>query len=150
MAAYKRLQKEYEDFKKETLGWISACPVDDSNLLLWQASILGPTGTPYEGGLFILEIVYPTSYPFSPPKCTFKTKIYHPNINMSGGICIDLFEGEWSPAFTTYWILMSIMCLMGDPNPDDPLVGEIAVLYQQNRPQFEANARKWTKMYASQ
>jgi ubiquitin-conjugating enzyme E2 D/E len=110
--------------------------------------IMGPGESPYQGGVFFLDIVFPPDYPFKPPKCTFKTKVYHPNINANGGICLDILKNQWSPALTTTKVLLSISSLLSDPNPDDPLVGEIAALYKQNKPQFEANAREWTKKYA--
>ncbi len=87
---------------------------------------MGPEGSPYQGGLFFLDIKFSLDYPFTPPKCTFKTKVYHPNINSSGGICLDILKNQWSPALTITKVLLSISSLLSDPNPDDPLVGEIA------------------------
>ena len=95
--------------------------------------IMGPGESPYQGGVFFLDIVFPPDYPFKPPKCTFKTKVYHPNINANGGICLDILKNQWSPALTTTKVLLSISSLLSDPNPDDPLVGEIAALYKQNK-----------------
>jgi ubiquitin-conjugating enzyme E2 D/E len=54
--------------------------------------IMGPSDSPYQGGVFFLDIAFPPDYPFKPPKCTFKTKVYHPNINANGGICLDILK----------------------------------------------------------
>lgn len=62
--------------------------------------ILGPPETPFAGGVFYLEIWFPVDYPFKAPKIKFKTKIYHPNINSDGAICLDILKEQWSPALT--------------------------------------------------
>jgi ubiquitin-conjugating enzyme E2 E len=94
----------------------SAAPVDDSNLMHWRGTIIGPQGSPYEDGVFALDITFSDSYPFSPPKVRFKTKIYHCNIDKSGGICLDILKHAWSPALTVGKVLLSvsasIVCLI--------------------------------------
>ena len=132
--AQKRLAKELTDLKKDCPETISAGPIDDNNMFHWQAMIMGPSDSPYQGGVFFLDIQFPPDYPFKPPKCQFKTKVYHPNINANGGICLDILKNQWSPALTTTKVLLSISSLLSDPNPDDPLVGEIAALYKSNKP----------------
>ena len=72
---------------------------------------MGPTDSPYEGGVFIMNIKFPPDYPFKPPRVTFETKIYHPNINSSGGICLDILKGEWSPALTVSTSIVIYMFL---------------------------------------
>lgn len=104
--------------------------------------------SPYAGGVFFLNIQFPTDYPFKPPKVQFTTKIYHPNINGNGSICLDILKDAWSPALTVGKVLLSISSLLTDPNPDDPLVPEIASLYRSNRALFEKNAREWTSRFA--
>merc|ERR1711991_147668 len=110
---------------------------------------MGPDGTPYEGGLFFLDIAFPKDYPFQPPKVSFRTKIYHCNINSSGSICLDILKDQWSPALSISRVLLSITSLLNEPNPDDPLVGNIAQQYRSDRKAHDAVAREWTRKYAT-
>ena len=148
MASAKRITKELENLKKDPPQNCSAGP-DDDDIYKWTATIMGPSASPYEGGVFYLNIIFPQNYPFKPPKITFLTKVYHPNINSSGGICLDVLKDQWSPALTIDKILLSICSLLEDPNPDDPLVTDIADQYKNNRVAYDMTAREWTQYYAS-
>jgi len=109
---------------------------------------MGPEDSPFSGGVFFLDIHFPADYPFKPPKIVFQTKVYHPNINKNGSICLDILKDQWSPALTLSRVLLSISSLLTDPNPDDPLVPEIAHQYKTNKALYEANAREWTQKFA--
>ena len=148
MSEIKRLRKELDDMQKDAVSNLSAGPVND-NLFEWEVFILGPIETPYEGGVFNLSISIPSNYPFKPPMVIFKTKIYHPNINIAGSICLDILKDQWSPALNISKVLLSICSLLSDPNPNDPLAPDIANIYKTNKEQFDINAREFTLRYAN-
>ncbi|KAH0520116.1 Ubiquitin-conjugating enzyme E2 T [Microtus ochrogaster] len=104
--------------------WQEKDQVDDL-----RAQILGGANTPYEKGVFTLEVIVPERYPFEPPQIRFLTPIYHPNIDSSGRICLDILKlppkGAWRPSLNIATVLASIQLLMAEPNPDDPLMADI-------------------------
>jgi ubiquitin-protein ligase len=146
----KRLKSELKELTSSPPANCSAGPVDDNNLFQWQGTIMGPEGSPYAGGIFYLRIDFTNDYPFKPPKIIFLTKIYHCNINASGSICLDILKDQWSPALTISKVLLSICSLMDEPNPNDPLVPEIAYLFKTNRKEHDIKAQQYTLEYANQ
>jgi ubiquitin-conjugating enzyme E2 D/E len=145
--ASKRIQNELKELQKDPPSTCSAGPEGD-NLYKWRGFIFGPTESPYEGGVFNLSIEFPEDYPFRPPHVVFLTKVYHPNINASGSICLDILKDKWSPALSVAKVLLSIESLLTDPNPDDPFVPEIANLYKKDRAAYKEQATLWTEAYA--
>ncbi|PKC64405.1 ubiquitin-conjugating enzyme E2 [Rhizophagus irregularis] len=145
--ALKRINKELNDFGRDPPSSYSAGPIGDDPFH-WQATIMGPSDSPYSGGVFFLAIHFPSNYPFSPPRIIFATRIYHPNINSNGAINWDILRDQWSPSFTISKVLLSITSWLTDPNLDDPLVPEIALVYMIDRTRYEATAREWTRKYA--
>ncbi|EOA35763.1 hypothetical protein CARUB_v10020996mg, partial [Capsella rubella] len=145
--ASKRILKELKDLQKDPPTSCSAGPVAE-DMFHWQATIMGPSDSPYSGGVFLVTIHFPPDYPFKPPKVAFRTKVFHPNVNSNGSICLDILKEQWSPALTISKVLLSICSLLTDPNPDDPLVPEIAHMYKTDRSKYESTARSWTQKYA--
>ncbi|KAF2027535.1 ubiquitin-conjugating enzyme [Setomelanomma holmii] len=143
----KRIIKESERLIKEPVQGISATPHED-NLRYFDVTIDGPSQSPYEGGVFKLELFLPDDYPMTPPKVRFLTKIYHPNIDRLGRICLDVLKSNWSPALQIRTILLSIQALLGAPNPDDPLANDVAQAWKENQAQAIATAKEWTHQYA--
>ncbi|KAH9737029.1 UBC core domain-containing protein [Citrus sinensis] len=139
--ASKRILKELKDLQKDPPTSCSA-GINFCYLRIWIIFY------PYAGGVFLVTIHFPPDYPFKPPKVAFRTKVFHPNINSNGSICLDILKEQWSPALTISKVLLSICSLLTDPNPDDPLVPEIAHMYKSDKAKYEATARSWTQKYA--
>ncbi len=83
------------------------------------------------------------------PKVRFLTKIYHPNIDKLGRICLDILKDKWSPALQIRHVLLSIQALMSTPNPDDPLANDIAEIWKTDIKKAHELANQWTKTYAT-
>ena len=148
MTSQIRLQKELKNLFLEPIENISAGPISD-NIYQWEATIIGPEGTPYHGGIFKLKMDFTTDYPFKAPKCIFLTRIYHPNISSTGSICLDILKDKWSPSLTITKLLLSICSLLNDPNPNDPLDTDSAKLYRNDKEKFNQTAREFVLTYAS-
>lgn len=148
-----RIAKEMMMITSEPPAGISCWEVEDSNSSL-EARIIGVAGSPYQNGVFKLFITMPERYPFEPPQIKFSTKIYHPNIDGGGRICLDLLKmppaGNWKPSLNILTVLTSIQLLMTEPNPDDGLMSDIAKEYQRDKPTFMKKATEWTLRYATE
>merc|ERR1712224_440338 len=144
----RRIIKETQRLLSEPVEGISAAPAED-NLRHFRVMLEGPRDSPYEGGRFKLELFLPEEYPMAPPKVRFLTKIYHPNVDKLGRICLDILKDKWSPALQIRTVLLSIQALLSAPNPDDPLDEGIAKLWKENEEEAVANAKSFTTKYAT-
>jgi len=148
MANNTRILKETQRLLAEPCEGISATPYED-NMRYFNVVIAGPMGTCYEGGVFRLELFLPAEYPMGSPKVRFLTKIYHPNVDKLGRICLDILKDKWSPALQIRTVLLSIQALLSAPNPDDPLDTNIASHWKSNEAEAMARAKEWTRKFAS-
>ena len=144
----KRLQFEKNIIQSDAPCNCSAGPINDDDLFNWEGTIIGPSDSPYSGGLFNLSIVFPENYPFKPPKIKFMTKILHPNINRHGSICLDILNVSWSPVLNISKVLLSICSLLNDPNENDPLNSSIAKIYKEDRNKYNTLVRNYTLTHA--
>ncbi|XP_033752814.1 ubiquitin-conjugating enzyme E2 T-like [Pecten maximus] len=151
MQRLSRMKKEIQMLSQSPPHGISCWPKDDKIDEL-EAQILGGDGTPYENGIFKIEIQVPERYPFEPPKVRFITPIYHPNIDNGGRICLDTLKmppkGAWKPCLNISTVLTSIQLLMAEPNPEDPLMTEISNEFKYNKVLYLQHAKEWTKQHA--
>ncbi|XP_071956316.1 ubiquitin-conjugating enzyme E2 T-like [Antedon mediterranea] len=147
-----RMKKELKMFETSPPSGITCSMKSDDSSDSLEAQILGAEKTPYDGGIFKLDIELPVRYPFEPPKVRFVTPIYHPNIDSAGRICLDILKmppnGNWRPSLNLLTLLTSIQLLMSDPNPEDPLMHDISKEFKYNNVQFKKTAVEWTKKHA--
>lgn len=146
-----RIMKEIEELYRDPPENVTAGPIDEKNIYNWIATIEGPDDTDYKDGVFILEIQIPKEYPFKPPKCKFKTKIYHPNINQdNGNICLNILKPDkWNPNLSISNILLSIMILLAKPKFDDPLNREASNLFYKSEKEYKERVLQWVKNYSA-
>ncbi|RKP11201.1 ubiquitin-conjugating enzyme/RWD-like protein [Thamnocephalis sphaerospora] len=156
MAIPKRITKEIGRLVSEPVPGIEA-KSHEENIRYFDVTITGPVQSPFEGGAFKLELFLPDEYPMAPPKVRFLTKIYHPNIDKLGRICLDILKDKWSPALQIRTVLLSIQALLSAPNPDDPLANDVAQNWKEDEQGAIAKgtlapwsaSREWTQLYAS-
>ena len=144
-----RITKETQKLATESIEGILVEPSPD-NFRHFHVLMMGPPETPYEGGTFKLELYLPEEYPMSPPKVLFRTKIYHPNIDFLGRICLDVLKNNWSPALQIRSVLLSIQCLLSEPNTGDPLNEKVNEHWLKDKSDAIKTAQEWTLKYASQ
>jgi ubiquitin-conjugating enzyme (huntingtin interacting protein 2) len=144
-----RLRKEMiecgKDFEK---SGVYAEPVGD-DLSHLKGKIKGPEDTPYQGGVFDVDIHIPRGYPFEPPKMRFMTQMWHPNVSsQTGAICLDILKDQWSPALTVKTALLSLQALLSAPEPNDPQDAQVASQYKKDYKTWCKTAKFWTESYA--
>ncbi|KTW30158.1 ubiquitin-conjugating enzyme E2-20 kDa [Pneumocystis carinii B80] len=133
----KRLQNELMALMMSDIPGISAFPDSDSNLLHWAGTIVGPIGTYYESLTFKISMNFPPNYPYSAPTITFTSPMWHPNVDMSGNICLDILKDKWSAVYNVQTILLSLQSLLGEPNNASPLNAQAAELWAKDPVEYK-------------
>ena len=173
MLAKRRLRREVIQMENDPPENCYASPSEES-IFFWYATIIGPADSPFEGGVFKLTLQFCQDYPFKPPIVRFVTKMFHPNINSRGRICLDVLKENWNPVLTIGKLLLSITSFLVDPNPEDPLVAEVARydfieiclrkifdwifdsnlfsfrLFKENKEEYVKRAKEYTEKYATE
>ncbi|KAG3278427.1 UBE2I, partial [Ictidomys tridecemlineatus] len=127
-SALSRLAQERKTWRKDHKN-----PDGTMSLMNWECAIPGKKGTPWEGGLFKLPMLFKDDYPSSPPKCKSEPPLFHPNVYPSGTVCLSILE----PAITIKQILLGIQEFLNEPNIQDPAY----TIYCQNRVGHEKRVR---------
>ncbi|PVH99285.1 ubiquitin-conjugating enzyme [Periconia macrospinosa] len=154
-SASKRLFKEYKSLSSDPPEGITAGPVSEDDMFLWEALIQGPEGTPFEGGVFPAELKFPKDYPLAPPKMKFLVDVWHPNVYANGEVCISILHPpgddphhyeqaseRWSPIQSVEKILISVMSMLAEPNDESPANVDAARMWREKRGQYEDIVRK--------
>jgi len=147
-----RLLKEYRECRANRDPEIEVDLVDESDLFLWTAQLKGPAGTPYEQGLFQLQIKCPQTYPLAPPRVKFVTPIFHPNVLFNTGeICLDILKPDsWTPAWTLLTVCRAICALLSHPEADSPLNCDCGNLIRNGDMRgYRSMARMYTALHAA-
>lgn len=143
----KRMMQEFRKLSKAELGGIKL-KLDENNLSEIQATVEGPAETPFEGGEFDFKLEIGDEFPQKPPKGYFLTKIFHPNISDAGAICVSTLSSDWTEDMGLDHLLLSIKCLLLQPNPSSALNEEAGRLFSENYEDYCSRAKLMTQVYA--
>ena len=126
----RRLQKDLKELEECSipLVGVSARPLS-SSLYTWHGNLRGPVGSPFEGGVFHIEITFPQNYPVSPPAIKLFTPVTHPNVPGGTSICLDILDPNqkqiyqgWTSAYTVEAILIQLQSFLFCDSLKDTLI----------------------------
>ncbi|KAF2706586.1 UBC-like protein [Pleomassaria siparia CBS 279.74] len=121
-----------------------------SDLTALDILLAGPIGTPYEKGVWRLRLDIPTTYPTAPPTATFRTRLWHPNIDeASGAVCVETLKRDWSSTLKLRDVLVTISCLLIQPNPASALNEAAGKLASEDWDGYCRRARLMTEIHAA-
>ncbi|KAI9858866.1 MAG: Ubiquitin-conjugating enzyme E2 7 [Vezdaea acicularis] len=153
--AQKRLLHDYRLLSTDPPDGILAGPKTEDSLFEWEALIQGPEGTPFEGGIFPADLIFPKDYPLAPPTMRFTCEMWHPNVYPSGLVCISILHPpgddpnhyekaseRWSPIQSVEKILVSVMSMLAEPNDESPANVEAAKMWREKRSDYERIVRE--------
>jgi ubiquitin-conjugating enzyme E2 M len=137
-----RIQKDLSELDLPS-NIIVAFPNPD-DLLLFHIAIKPEEGF-YKDGQFWFCFKIRETYPYDPPKVTCMQKIYHPNIDITGGVCLNILREDWKPVLSLSAIIYGLQHLFLEPNSEDPLNKEAAQTLATNHIQFQQNTKRSMK-----
>ena len=143
----KRILAEIADYQRNSHPNIEIYPCEQQ-LDFWRVLLVGPSSTPYEGGVFLLYAKFSANYPQVAPEIRFVTPVYHCNVNGHGKICHSVFDRNYSADFSIRRIMDCVFGLLLTPEPEDPLDSALAQEYYDNRQEYERTAASYTREHA--
>lgn len=147
MTASKRVAKELEDLQKELPKYLRNLCSEEDNVLVWHALLL-PERPPYNLKAFRLCISFPREYPFQPPTVKFTTRIYHPNVDRDGRVCLPIISKKnWKASTRTCQVLEALNMLVNQPEPGQPVRLELAEQLTQDPELFDQMAQEFTLQF---
>ncbi|CEP64843.1 putative E2 ubiquitin-protein ligase UBC11 LALA0_S14e00540g [Lachancea lanzarotensis] len=133
----KRLQSELVQLMMSPSPGVSAFPESEEDLTKWSGIVTGPEGTPYEDLKFKIALEFAQTYPYTAPKVRFVSPMWHPNVDMSGNICLDILKDQWSAVYNVQTILLSLQSLLEEPNNSSPLNAVAADLWDNDMQEYK-------------
>lgn len=129
-----RIQKDIAELDG---GNVATIDFPNANDLTSFHVAISPDSGYWKGATYHFTFTIPPHYPHSPPKVECQTKIYHPNIDLQGKVCLNILREDWKPVLDINGVVYGLIYLFYEPNPDDPLNHEAAELFRKDVRQFE-------------
>ena len=145
----RRVMREMRSLAKNPHSACSVFPNED-DVSYWRVLIKGAENTPYQGGIWCLQIVFPGEFPVKPPSVRFITPIRHVNVSIQGRVCHAILDRAWSPEQTMRDVLSQIYGLMMTPEKDHPIDSNLASMLNTSdgRGRYEATVQAFVETHA--
>lgn len=141
------LMRQLRDVKDAPVDGIALLP--SSELSEVWLELDGPEGTPFSEGRFVVTLHFEEQYPEVPPRGSFRTPIFHPNVApLTGEICVNALKRDWVASMGLRHILMVIRCLLVEPNPESALHEEAGRLILEDYQAYARQAAMMTRIHA--
>lgn len=137
-----------KDIAELDCGSVASISWPNPDVLTEMNLVVTPDHGMWAGARYEFAIVVPKMYPHEPPKVTCKTKIYHPNIDFAGAVCLNILRSDWKPVLDINAVIYGLIFLFYEPNPEDPLNKEAAALFRDDAAQFERNVQRSLRGYS--
>lgn len=147
--AAKRLKSDFDEMMSAMLtsaDGISAFPCSEDDYTHWKGTIEGPDSSYFKDMQFTLDFKFPPNYPMVPPVVKFETPIFHPNIDMSGHICVDILKDKWECTMSVRTVLLSLQLLLLYPNNASPLNNQAAQLWEDKQAFLKLAKRRYENL----
>ncbi len=105
--------------------------------------------SPYDDGVFVLNMMFPSDFPSSPPEVRFHTPIMHVNVNSHGKICHDMLSRAWDRSYSVSHVLNSVYALLLVPEVSSPVNSTLAALYHTNIANYKETIRSHVLVHAN-
>ena len=133
-----RLRKEFAEI--DLPPHATVIPDPDGDITKFRVIInLKQEECMWKGGSYEFSVQIPRNYPYEPPKCHCDTPIYHPNIDTEGNVCLNILRADWKPVLGVNPVILGLIFLFIEPNPNDPLNHEAAAEFRDQRARFKNN-----------
>lgn len=123
--------------------------VNDEDISDVTVLLRGPEDTPFQGGVFKIKLKLGQDFPSAPPKGAFVTKIFHPNVSIKGEICVNTLKKDWQPEMGIRHVLLTIKCLLINPNPESALNEEAGRLLIEKYEDYFKHAKLMTSVHGT-
>ncbi len=141
-----RFQKELTDLEKDLDPNVKLNFPNKDNIMEFEATIkIDDEESLWYPSTYKFNIKVPPNYPHDPPRCTCMTKIYHPNIDLSGNVCLNILRADWKPILGINIVILGLKMLFLEPNSNDPLNHEAASVMRNDPVLFKNNVKKSLK-----
>lgn len=140
-----RIQKDIAELDG---GSVAKIDFPNPNDLTGFHVTVSPDSGYWSGAKYLFDFHIPASYPHDPPKVVCKNKIYHPNIDLAGAVCLNILREDWKPVLDINAVIYGLIYLFYEPNPDDPLNREASELFRNDKNQFGRVVKRTLQGYS--